>query len=118
MTTIGEQIMTRVERKFEKGENFFRARGVMARIALVFTSDELEVIADTNERTVRFLDDKGAEGYVFAFRDDLGNGYEDSTDFVLVTSRDGHPTVLPPAHEHNINGHGIVIRASTDTIDY
>ena len=112
MADIGEKILARVERKFDRGANLFRARGAMASIALVFFENEREIIIDANAGIVELLKERNAEGEVYAVREDLGNGYQDSTDFVRVTSRDGVPTYMLRTHND-----GIVIRASTGNID-
>ncbi|MFZ2126252.1 MAG: hypothetical protein WAV04_01955 [Candidatus Microsaccharimonas sp.] len=117
MPDIGERIMTRVEHKFDKNENLFFARSLMARIALVFTPNEGEIIADTNERIVRFLKDRHAEGVVYATREDLGNGKQDSTDFVMITSRDGQSTSIDIAVGKETL-EKMVIRTSTEDVDY
>jgi hypothetical protein len=116
MPELSEKIISRVEKKFEKGENHFVARGVMASIALALSDPGVrqDILLDSNERIVRFLQDRDAAGEVYALREDLGNGAQDSTDYVRVTSRNGVNTNV----SRNETSGEAVIRMTTADIDY
>lgn len=92
-----ERIVSRVERKFDKGNDLFVARGILSSAAIGFSNEEFQIIGEANRRIVELLESKGAEGAVYAVREDYGNGDQDSTDYVLVASRDGRPTKAIPA---------------------
>jgi len=117
MPELSERILNRVERKFNSGENHFAARGILASIALGLVDTEVrhDTLLDTNERIVRFLRDHQAEGVVYAVRQDLGNGDQDSTDFVHVKVRDGIETGVGRSKSDNET---VIIRADTAEIDY
>ena len=116
MPELSEKIIDRVERKFNRGENHFAARGVMASIALALSDPEVrqDTLLDSNERIVRFLQDRDAVGEVYALREDLGSGAQDSTDYVRVTSRNGMDTGV----QRNDTTGVVVIRMTTADIDY
>lgn len=108
MTEIIGKITARAERKFDAGKDHFIARGILASLAIGKDDDIRQA---SNEAIVSMLEQRGAEGEVYAVRDDLSNGPEDSTDFVRVTSRRGVPT----GSERRI-GQSIVIRASSSDL--
>lgn len=109
-----QRIMDRVERKFDNGQNHFAARGALSSIALAFTaSDGVEAIHHANERIIEFLKDRNAEGVVYAVREDLGNGFQDSTDYVNIHMRNGEQTGRSLEELSNRMGRLIVVRAYT-----
>lgn len=116
MPELSERIIKRVEQKFNGGENHFAARGVLASIALGLADAEVrqDTLLDSNERIVRFLQSRDAEGEVYALRADLGNGDQDSTDYVRVTNRNGVDTGTVRG---NTTGR-VILRATTAEIDY
>ena len=106
--------MDRVERKFDSGNNHFAARGVMSSIALAMMASEgREVIHHTNERIVDFLQERNAEGVVYAILEDLGNGFQHSTDYVDIHMRNGEQTGLSLESISKKMGRLIVVRAHT-----
>lgn len=98
---ITGRIVTRAEKLIDRGENLFPARSFMSGLAIwAFLDDHPEVSAvlrESNAGIMRALLERGAEGMVFADRMDLGNGYQDTTDFVAVTARDGAATPISPS---------------------
>ena len=113
---ISARIVEHVERRFERGDNHFIARSAMAGLALLAAQDRNEIIIDANERIVRSLSHLGAEAVVYAIRGDHGSGFEDSTDFVQVTSRGGRPTKAQRKEIFASMDEQYVIRASTAEI--
>jgi len=97
---IPGRIIARAERLIDRGNNLFMARSTMANAAIwMFLDDYQDVQAvheEANAGIIRALAARGAEGMVFADRMDLGNGYQDSTDFVAVTARNGARTLISP----------------------
>jgi len=116
MPELSERIVQRAERKFESGNDHFAARGILASIAILLSEPQVRdaILLDSNKGIVRMLEEKGAEGEVYAVRQDLGNGEQDSTDYVRVTSRDGMATHVPRNREY---GSEAVVRDSTSDID-
>lgn len=108
MTEIIEKITARAERKFDAGKDHFIARSILASLAIGRNDDLRQA---SNEAIVGMLAQRGAESEVYAVRDDLSNGPEDSTDFVRVTSRSGTST----GAERRI-GQSIVVRASSSDL--
>jgi len=118
MSDLGERIIDRAERKIHGGENHFAARGVLASIALaLMVMDDTEVgqtiLLDTNKAIVDSLRRSGAEGEVYALREDFGSGKQDSTDYVLVTKRDGVETGAERGRTSGV----VILRATTAEID-
>ncbi|MDB5180070.1 MAG: hypothetical protein JWN12_702 [Candidatus Saccharibacteria bacterium] len=116
MPELSERIVSRVEQKFDRGENHFTARGILATIAigLMDPQPRQDILLDSNERIVRLLQERDAEGEVYALREDLGNGEQDTTDYVLVTNRNGIET---GAERARMTGR-VILRATTAEIDY
>lgn len=107
------RIVARAERLIDRGDDLFPARSVMASVAMfLFLDDHPDVRAvreEANAGIIQVLAERGAEGVVFADRVDLGNGPQDSTDFVLVTARRGIKTIRRP----DIHGE-LVVRDATE----
>ncbi len=104
-----------VRKQFEKGEDVFPVHTIMAALALniLMVGDErIEAEAAINAAAIEELRRQGAEGQVYAVREDLGSGLEDSEDRVIVTSRNGQPTRAHYQPEI-IQGRAVIIRAST-----
>ena len=116
MHPLSARIVEHVERRFEHGDNHFIARGALASLALLIAQDRNEIIIDANERIVRSLSHLGAEAVVYAIRGDQGNGYQDSTDFVHITSRWGDPTKAARKELMASLDDRYVVRASTTEI--
>lgn len=112
------KIIDRVERKFDKGNNHFMARGIMAKVALAMTvPDDREIIQQTNNRITDFLQSRNAEGIVYAVRQDLGNGLQDSTDYVGIYARNGERTSLEAPDFTGRFGRFIIVRVQTPGFD-
>ncbi|MEO6110151.1 MAG: hypothetical protein ABIP50_04030 [Candidatus Saccharimonadales bacterium] len=109
---FSDRVVERAESKFEKGKNLFMARTMLSSIAASLTFSDYSSLnyafARANEGIMSMLETHGAEGEVYAVREDLGNGYQDSTDFVRVTKRGEAAT-----HAMRTPGQSIVIRALT-----
>lgn len=107
------RIIARAERLIDRGDDLFTARSVMASIAMFLLLDDhpdvRAVREEANAGIIQALAQRGAEGMVFADRVDLGNGPQDSTDFVLVTAREGVKTIRRP----DIHGE-LVVRDATE----
>lgn len=94
---VPQRIAERAGRLLDRGENVFTARSLAASIAIGILFDDYDsmrdVKADGNDRIIAEMTKRSIEGLVYADRMDLGNGYQDSTDFVVVTSREGQLVV-------------------------
>lgn len=112
MAGLTEKIVSRAERKFEKGDNHFIARSAMASLALFFTDSSRDIIRSANERIIQVMEERGAEAAIYAVEMDLGNGYEHSGDVVLIAEREGVPTGQLPV-EPTISGAVLIIREET-----
>lgn len=112
ITRFTERVIGRAERRFEGGKNHFMARSTMTSIAAFFMFSDYKPLHDAfiraNEGIVSMLAAHDAEGEVYAVREDLGNGYQDSTDFVRVARRGGVAT-----NALRRPGQGVVVRAET-----
>jgi len=115
MSDLGERIINRAEQKIQSGENHFAARGFLASIALALMDAEVRqnTLLDTNKAIMKSVHDSGAEGQVYAHREDLGSGQEDSTDYVLVTKRNGVETGAERGQTSGV----VILRATTAEID-
>lgn len=115
---MSDRIIRRVERKLDNGENSFAARGVMASLALALSSlDEKAIISQTNQRIVELMESRKAEGAVYAERIDLGNGEQDTTDYVFVAKRNDTKTGVPDFRSIGRAGGKIVVRERTSGFD-
>lgn len=118
MPELNEKLIQRVEKKFENGENHFIARGVLASLALALTTDtevRQNTLLDSYERSMRLLQEKNAEGAIYATRTDRGNGMQDGPDRLIITKRDGTDTGETLS---SVSDGGIVVRMTTEQIDY
>lgn len=96
LLNYADRVVKRAEHRFTNGSNHFMARTALASMAPSFTFDSAEsrdyAFVRANEGIVAMLQRNQAEGEVYAVREDLGNGKQDSTDFVRVTKRGGIAT--------------------------
>lgn len=113
-----DRILSRVEKKLDQGKNFFAARSIMSTLALAMTSsNDRAAIQEVNERIIKLLESKKAEGAVYATREDLGNGEEDTTDYVYVAKRDGVNTGATHIFLEEQPGRTLVVRERTSGFD-
>lgn len=103
-----------VERRLDRGEVVFAARPVLASLAIGLMTGEkyAEARQATADAAIAALEASKAEGELFAIRQDLGNGLEDSRDKIHVTRRDGAETNALYGTEDN-PGLEPIIRART-----
>ncbi|MDN5275989.1 MAG: hypothetical protein JWN33_638 [Candidatus Saccharibacteria bacterium] len=116
MADLSEKILGRVERKFNKGDNLFFARSLLARFALAssagFLAEKMDEKNDESNRQIaRRLADMGANAVIYAHRTPNGIESSDSQDFVIITARGGIETKL------QLPATGIVQRVNTSDIE-
>ena len=116
--TRSERIIERVERRFDSGENHFRARTVLADFALRGAQDAKELIEDSNERIIRSLSSAGAEAVIYTITGDNGHGGHASAAYVCVTKRDGVETLARMKPLLPGSGEAYVPILTTNQIDY
>jgi len=116
--TRSERIIERVERRFDSGENHFRARTVLADLALRGAQDAKELIEDSDERIIRSLSNAGAEAVIYYIVGDHGNGPQPTAEYVCVTKRDGVETLARMKPLSPGAGEAYVPVLTTNQIDY
>lgn len=112
---LTKKVVDRASRQFEQGKDHFTARSVLAGMAMSMSSSyeqTRDLMATANDGIVNMLEANGASGVVYALREDLGNGLQDSTDYVKVVARSGHPT-----DTIGVNIDNSVIRARTTDLE-
>lgn len=92
-------IEARIKTWAEMGGDHFTAYPLLDRIALAMRIDNTsgerdDFYHDVNTRTVAALAKDGIMAEVYALRGDLGNGDEDTRDYVRVYERRGRPTEI------------------------
>jgi len=111
---LATKVARHVEVRLERGEVVFPARPLLASLAIgLMTGDKYaEARQVTADAAITALEASKAEGELFAIRQDLGNGLEDSRDKIHVTRRNGTETNARYGTEDN-PGLEPVIRART-----
>ena len=113
-----EKVAHRAEKKFDKGENLFQARGVLAWFAIYSRTQDArarnEAFAESDEHIVDRLAQRGASAEIYEIHYANGAESEVSRAFVRVISRDGVPTDT----HRNIDRNGVPItRTITRSLD-
>lgn len=111
-----KQLLSHIEKEaVEKENNHFRAYPALASIAIAMTmtSDRDVFFDDINEKALLALRDGGIDAEIYALRGDMGNGAEDSVNYLRVTRRGDHEEETPrlPLGAYQ----KYVIRASTSS---